>query len=64
MKSAVAPFPWRSLQHLAARQLGWTPQVFWAATPRELAAALGLERQAAPMERDRFDALRRAYPDT
>lgn len=27
---------------LAARSLGWRPQEFWAATPAELAAALGL----------------------
>ncbi|WP_324697272.1 phage tail assembly chaperone [Novosphingobium aerophilum] len=27
---------------LAARQLGWRPRDFWAATPAELAAALGL----------------------
>lgn len=27
---------------LAARTLGWRPREFWAATPAELAAALGL----------------------
>lgn len=27
---------------LAARALGWRPHEFWAATPAELAAALGL----------------------
>jgi hypothetical protein len=27
---------------LAARTLGWRPPEFWAATPAELAAALGL----------------------
>lgn len=27
---------------LAARALGWRPQEFWAATPAELAVALGL----------------------
>lgn len=27
---------------LAARSLGWRPHEFWAATPAELAASLGL----------------------
>lgn len=27
---------------LAARHLGWRPHEFWAATPAELAAAMGL----------------------
>lgn len=27
---------------IAARALGWRPSEFWAATPAELAAALGL----------------------
>ena len=30
-----------SLIALATRVLGWRPQEFWAATPAELAAALG-----------------------
>ena len=30
------------LSGLAARALGWRPHEFWAATPGELAAALGL----------------------
>lgn len=39
---------------LAARQLGWRPRDFWAATPAELAAALGLlplGQLAPPMHR-------------
>ncbi|KQM20252.1 phage tail assembly chaperone [Novosphingobium sp. Leaf2] len=32
---------------VAARVLGWRPDEFWAATPAELAAALGLLGPAA-----------------
>jgi hypothetical protein len=31
-----------ALSGVAARALGWRPGEFWAATPAELAAALGL----------------------
>ncbi|HKR92533.1 phage tail assembly chaperone [Novosphingobium sp.] len=31
-----------ALCSLTARALGWRPQEFWASTPAELAAALGL----------------------
>lgn len=31
----------------AARRLGWRPHEFWAATPAELAAALGLHAAGA-----------------
>ncbi|MBK5910064.1 hypothetical protein CCR85_00965, partial [Rhodothalassium salexigens] len=33
---------WAGLAALAAVRLGWSPAVFWAATPRELATALAL----------------------
>ena len=40
------------LSGLAARALGWTPPVFWAATPAELAACIGQETaEAAPPDR-------------
>lgn len=38
---------------LAARTLGWRPPEFWAATPAELAAALGLLAGDAPPGLDR-----------
>ncbi|PNU04649.1 phage tail assembly chaperone [Novosphingobium guangzhouense] len=41
---------------LAARTLGWRPHDFWAATPAELAAALGLLSPGATSGFDR-DAL-------
>ena len=33
---------------LAARALGWRPAEFWAATPAELAAALGVTGELEP----------------
>jgi len=33
---------------LAARALGWRPAEFWAATPAELAAALGVTSELEP----------------
>lgn len=36
---------------LASRHLGWRPHEFWAATPDELAAALGLPRGSAAIDR-------------
>ncbi|GLK42163.1 MULTISPECIES: phage tail assembly chaperone [Novosphingobium] len=38
---------------LSARTLGWRPAEFWAATPAELAAALGLLSPGAPAGFDR-----------
>jgi uncharacterized phage protein (TIGR02216 family) len=46
-------------------RLCWTPDRFWAATPRELAAAMRAFRPAglpAP-ERSTLDALIAAFPD-
>jgi hypothetical protein len=44
---------------LAARQLGWRPGEFWAATPAELAAALGLlaAPTASPCDRSLLEKL-------
>jgi uncharacterized phage protein (TIGR02216 family) len=47
-------------------RLGWSPQNFWAATPREIGAALQAhqlaETSAAP-DRDSLRALMAAHPD-
>ena len=42
-----------------------SPDAFWRMTPRELAAAIGavLARQAAPLDRAAFAALRARFPD-
>lgn len=48
-------------------QLGWSPEVFWAATLREvqlaLAGHLGLEAGAPPMGRDALLRLQVQFPD-
>ncbi|MBB4210999.1 putative phage protein (TIGR02216 family) [Rhodothalassium salexigens DSM 2132] len=61
---------WAGLAALAAVRLGWPPAVFWAATPRELAAALALIAGAGsggparhPMGRAELRALIRRFPD-
>ncbi len=63
MKSDAAAFPWDWAMRQALAGLGWTPDVFWRATPRELAAALGL--RSGPLAPDRviFERLAMRYPD-
>ncbi|GGK29815.1 phage tail assembly chaperone [Salinarimonas ramus] len=64
--AAPAPFPWDDALETALGPLGWTPDTFWRATPRELAAAvagrLGRARAGAPT-RDTLAALMAAFPD-
>ena len=46
------------LSGLAARALGWTPPVFWAATPAELAACIGADvLTSAPPDRAEIAAM-------
>nr|WP_237452805.1 phage tail assembly chaperone [Qipengyuania pelagi] len=46
------------LSGLAARALGWTPPVFWAATPAELAACIDAQPGvAAPPDREEIAAM-------
>lgn len=49
--------------------LGWTPETFWRATPKEFAAAYdgvlalkGLSRKR-PLTRGEFETLKRRFPD-
>jgi uncharacterized phage protein (TIGR02216 family) len=47
-------------------RLGWPPEVFWAATPREVAAALRAHQKpgaAAVPERDALARLMAMHPD-
>lgn len=47
-------------------RLGWPPDIFWAATPREIAAALTAHRprdDAGPPARAALLALMAAHPD-
>nr|WP_142583912.1 phage tail assembly chaperone [uncultured Methylobacterium sp.] len=53
--------PWDDLLALCLGRLRWPPATFWAATPREVAAALG--RAPAPMSRAELDRLIAAHPD-
>ncbi len=59
--------PWRRLAGFAMARLGWPPEVFWAATPVDLALALEalLERAggAGAMDRAGLEALSRRFPD-
>lgn len=50
-------------------RLGWTPDAFWKATPREVAAAMtglgiGRQRGAQRLGRAELEALMRRFPDT
>ncbi len=47
-------------------RLGWSPEQFWAATPREIAAALCAHRRDQPGATDRtgLTALMATYPDS
>jgi len=48
-------------------RLGWSPEVFWAATPADLLCALeALAPRSAPdfpLRREELNALRRRFPD-
>lgn len=64
--SAAAPFPWREIMTFGLGRLGWTPKHFWAATPREVAAALRAHRSAdgsGALGRAALAALMAAHPD-
>ena len=59
-------FPWEDAMALCLGVLRWSPQDFWRATPREVAAALsGLAPRAAaaPMGRGDLERLMRDFPD-
>ena len=44
---------------------GWTPEIFWSATPAELVAMLGVARgeTVAPPDRATMESLMEAFPD-
>lgn len=53
-----------ALSGLAARLLGWRPHEFWAATPAELASALGAdEAPVEPVATDELARLMARFPD-
>ena len=53
------------LAGLAGVLFGWTPEVFWGATPAELAALVraAAGEDAAPLGADEFARLKEAFPD-
>lgn len=59
--TAHEKFPWEHLMHLGLGVLRLSPQEFWAATPREIAAAFG--GSAPPVLRSSFEELMKRYPD-
>ncbi|WP_417770536.1 rcc01693 family protein [Stappia sp.] len=61
-------FPWAAVMAACLGRLGWTPDVFWTATPREVAAALaGLGMRhgqgTGRLARPGLEALMRRFPD-
>ncbi|MBY6090273.1 MULTISPECIES: rcc01693 family protein [Rhodobacterales] len=59
----MARFDWPALMVAGLRGLGLRPAEFWALTPAELRLMLGQAGGAAPLARQRLDALLAAYPD-
>jgi uncharacterized phage protein (TIGR02216 family) len=61
----AAAFPWEEATAFCLGVLRWSPDVFWRATPREVAAAArGLVPTApAPADRRELEALMAAFPD-
>jgi len=59
-----AAFPWADVFRVCLVTLGWSPKTMWAATPREVAAAIGRPPAGGPLlSRDRLEALMRRFPD-
>jgi uncharacterized phage protein (TIGR02216 family) len=63
---AAQPFPWRDIMAFGLGRLGWTPEAFWKATPREIGAALRAhqgDQPSAATERSALRSLMAAHPD-
>ena len=54
---------WVGLMRTGLNVLRLQPAEFWRLTPLELRVMLGADDAAAPLTRDRLNALVRAYPD-
>lgn len=61
--ASASVFPWDDALALGLGVLRWRPGEFWAATPREFAAALGRRSGPEPLTRAAFERLHAAYPD-
>lgn len=63
-EAAPAAFPWEEAMAFCLGRLRWRPCDFWAATPRELAAAIGSVAGAGPApDRNDLAALMARFPD-
>ena len=59
-------FPWEEAMAFCLGVLRWSPDAFWRATPREVAAALGGLSPAGatePMRRGELERLALLFPD-
>lgn len=63
MSAAPRCLPWRALMQAGLGRLRLPPEVFWAMTPGEFAAALGAEASPAAMGRSGLARLMALYPD-
>jgi uncharacterized phage protein (TIGR02216 family) len=66
LNEPAAPFPWREVMAFGLGRLRWPPGQFWAATPREIAAALQAFQPQAAAEappRSALAGLMAAHPD-
>lgn len=59
--TARETFPWARLMHLGLGVLRLSPQEFWTATPREIAAAFGGPAPTLPCLN--LEELMKRYPD-
>lgn len=59
------PFPWSQAMRFGLGVLRLSPNVFWAMTPRELAAAMTVFTDGAvnPPDKSTLGALMTAFPD-
>lgn len=64
----MIPFPWDEALKFGFGTLKLSPKDFWGMTPRELSAAyegaVGGTRRLLPPNRDDFEKLTAAFPDT
>ncbi len=54
---------WPGLMRAGLHGLRLTSREFWALTPAELQLMLGATHAAAPMDREKLNAMLRAFPD-
>lgn len=64
-EAQASAFPWDAVMALGLSTLRWRPRDFWAATPREIAAAAGLSprRSGEALGRAELARLIAAHPD-